>query len=749
MRFGIVFAVASFTSLTVSVMCSPTPGPHEGHHGWHEPGSELAATAVVASNSSHHAHSPPPSSHSHSHGGTPLSVLNETQVLEGHAPDPLSYLAFDLYGIRQGYKSGWGDDAFDTVVYSDTLKSHGWWMVWHVVLMMTAFFGALPIAIVLRSSNHPLQPIAHIAFVVLSTLGWIAGSAYKKHTPDLYTRSSHSPWGIILVLVAFAFFLVERIGSVRRFLSHVQNMSERRGGKLKWSEVWRSVKGRREAAEEDVLLMDERGIDVGAIVFDAEQVQESHWANEDTSPSSSSRVPGQSERPNKHSRQFSIDSATSTLHNSPTEIGSFDFAHRPHSSYRPLPANHLSADVDSLPQHVTPRPWSQRIIFVVERLIVVTAYVTTVSGTTIYMGGCRDNYLNGCMAHLIKGSIFFLYGLGTFARYLGAWSDLGWAWNAWVPPVSQSYSASVCPRSIFISKKRSRSAPGEASPIDFSRDISPSGHLDSYRRPHQTTARRPPSAELVESSVILFYGATNTFMERFGAAPGSPYTAKQIQHISIAVMYFFAGCLGVALELGWLSRRRAKKRSHVYKPSYNPFAALCIGITGIAMAAHHQTYVFQVQIHVLWGALLALYAPARIFTYVLMWARSSASSEEVQHEGERSTLPSPPPTEAIAAFFLTSGGVAFISSTEQIGFWAMRSGRDDVMMFANAIVALVFLCFTWVFALMAVKTWADSGRNDAAAVIRARVRERLSFDEAEEVETQYQPRAQVSARGSP
>lgn len=99
-------------------------------------------------------------------------------------------------------------------------------------------------------------------------------------------------------------------------------------------------------------------------------------------------------------------------------------------------------------------------------------------------------------------------------------------------------------------------------------------------------------------------------MERFGAAPGSPYTAKQIQHISIAVMYFFGGAIGIALELGWLTKggknKEVKKRWHEergeemdvqpYRSSYNPFAALCIGVTGIAMAAHHQTYLFQVRL---------------------------------------------------------------------------------------------------------------------------------------------------------
>ncbi len=74
------------------------------------------------------------------------------------------------------------------------------------------------------------------------------------------------------------------------------------------------------------------------------------------------------------------------------------------------------------------------------------------------------------------------YGVLTFARYLGAYSDLGWAWN---------------------------------------------------RRPGSGYA---PSAEMVECAAIFTYGITNTWMERFGASPGSAYTVKQVQHISIAVM---------------------------------------------------------------------------------------------------------------------------------------------------------------------------------------------------------------------
>lgn len=81
---------------------------------------------------------------------------------------------------------------------------------------------------------------------------------------------------------------------------------------------------------------------------------------------------------------------------------------------------------------------------------------------------------------MIKGAIFWCYGLVSFARYLGAFAELGWAWNR-----------------------------------------APTGDY--------------PSAEFVESLVIFIYGITNTWMERFGAQPGDPFTTKEIQHIGIAV----------------------------------------------------------------------------------------------------------------------------------------------------------------------------------------------------------------------
>jgi hypothetical protein len=290
----------------------------------------------------------------------------------------------------------------------------------------------------------------------------------------------------------------------------------------------------------------------------------------------------------------------------------------------------------------------------VRRTQVVVAYVAVCTAIPAYVGMCRGGYINTCAAHIIKGSIFFGYGVLTFARYLGAYADLGWAWN---------------------------------------------------RKPAGSNA---VSAEMVECAVIFVYGITNTWMERFGAHAGDPYTVKQVQHISIAVMFWFAGLSGMLLE----SKRVRRALSAVlytqnngegsvrapasYSFSFNPLPALVIAITGLAMAAHHQDYKFQVEIHSLWGILLAGGSAFRFLTYFFLWLGPPTDS----------TLPSRPPTEVLTSFGWAAGGIVFMLSDEEVAFAAMRSGFDDMMAFLNLTVALTCLVFCWIVVVLAIKGYA-------------------------------------------
>lgn len=314
----------------------------------------------------------------------------------------------------------------------------------------------------------------------------------------------------------------------------------------------------------------------------------------------------------------------------------------------------------------------------VARSMPVLSFAAAYTGISVYTGSCRGPYGNVCLAHGIKGGIFFWYGLLSFARYLGAYADIGWAWNK-RPETTK------------------RDGKGKSSPL---------------------------SAEFVECLVIFIYGATNTWMERFGAEKGDPYTVKQVQHISIAVMFWFAGLMGMLLESRKIrdlislpvllshssSQRRSRSRGSSndelaeaqttlppsYSFSFNPFPALVIGVTGLAMAAHHQDYVYEVEIHMLWGNLLAGFSALRILSYFLLWLRPPTSS----------ALPSRPPTEALASFSLAAGGFVFMLSSEEVSYAAMRNGFGDFMMILNVTVAVVCLVFCGIAALMIIKAAA-------------------------------------------
>lgn len=51
---------------------------------------------------------------------------------------------------------------------------------------------------------------------------------------------------------------------------------------------------------------------------------------------------------------------------------------------------------------------------------------------------------------------------------------------------------------------------------------------------------RVPTGEFTESFVIFLYGITNVFLEHL-AAWGDAWTAQDLEHVSISVMFFGGG----------------------------------------------------------------------------------------------------------------------------------------------------------------------------------------------------------------
>ncbi|KAF8915894.1 hypothetical protein CPB85DRAFT_1217140 [Mucidula mucida] len=571
----------------------------------------------------------------HHHHGAPMTELNETEVTLHHAPIPPSYYTLD-----------WENDPA-------TDHQHPGLMFTHAVLMCLAFFVALPVGIAMRSVNHSWHGAVTVMFYVLAALGCASSALYRKLTPNMYEGSVHGTQSYLLLLVAIVLTCVDLLAIFRRILSFVRS-----GERLALKPFWNvAILGR-----DSAWLKGSSPEYAGLVTEEPEEYELDDPLKDVPSPTTSDRHVHYDEATihgdtaqwannvNRHHREFSQSAASDrtlfgerSIH---SDDGAMDFKSKAHSKR-------------SLLQQI-----GTGVFATVERSLVVAGFGQLILGVVIYTGGCRGNYTNGCLAHLIKGAIFWCYGLLTFARFLGAYSDLGWAWNR-------------APNGDYV------------------------------------------SAEFVESFVIFLYGITNTWMERFGAHPGDPYTTKQIQHIGIAVMFWFAGLVGMALESKrvrkWMAGStiaalppsvsgEAIAEPPSYIASYNPFPALVIGVTGAAMAAHAQAYVFQVQIHMLWGNLLVAFSVLRCLTYFFLWLGPP-----------RSMLPSRPPTEALGSFFLACGGLSFMFSTEELTIAAMRRGRDDVMMFLNVAVALTCLAFTWTVCVVGYKGYLKSRTRSVPA----------------------------------
>ena len=132
-----------------------------------------------------------------------------------------------------------------------------------------------------------------------------------------------------------------------------------------------------------------------------------------------------------------------------------------------------------------------------ERGMIPLAFLSLVTGIVTYSGVARGNHIFNVVAHLIKGGIFFCYGILTFGRWMGCFGDLGWAWNLQPGP----------------------KVVGQAK-------------------------ARMPSAEWVESCVIFFYGVSNVFLEHLGAW-GKEWTAMDFEHVSITIVFFGGGLVSV------------------------------------------------------------------------------------------------------------------------------------------------------------------------------------------------------------
>ncbi|KAH6637808.1 hypothetical protein C7974DRAFT_306914 [Boeremia exigua] len=287
-----------------------------------------------------------------------------------------------------------------------------------------------------------------------------------------------------------------------------------------------------------------------------------------------------------------------------------------------------------------------------ERTLLVLGLAALLSGTVVYGGIARGPAIFNVMAHLVKGGIFLVYGLLTLGRWMGAFAEWGWAWN-----------------------------------------VAPAGR------------RRAPSAEFVEAGVIWVYGCTNVFLEHL-AAWGGAWTAQDLEHVGISVLFFGGGLLGMIVEskavrgllngsivAPALSDPAAAPPRH-YNVSMNPLPALVILLLGKMMSGHHQSSMLSATIHAQWGSMFMFFALARCLTYVVLYIAPPTSY-----------LPSRPPTELLAAFCLVAGGVTFMVSNKDTVAALEAYGLDAMFTFTLTVGATALL-LAWTTVVVAVKGWA-------------------------------------------
>ncbi|KAI9643305.1 hypothetical protein NHQ30_007924 [Ciborinia camelliae] len=294
---------------------------------------------------------------------------------------------------------------------------------------------------------------------------------------------------------------------------------------------------------------------------------------------------------------------------------------------------------------------------VVDRVILLLGFAILTSGFVTYGGLFKGAEIYSGLAHFIKGGVFFWYGILTLGRWAGCFAEIGWSWNI---------------------------------------------------KPHHNR-RFSPTAEFVECFLIFFYGSTNIFLEHL-AAWGNAWSAQDLEHISITIMFIGGGLCGMLIEsnkirnfLNTTAQQPSSQMSSyhpevqepkTYRFSMNPIPALIIMLLGMMMSSHHQHSMVSTMIHKQWGTLLVGAAFARAATYVVFYLSPPTS-----------ILPGRPPTEIITAFCLMAGGLIFMASSKDTVKSIELNDLNAMFVFTVSMGLITFL-MAWVILVVAIKGWA-------------------------------------------
>ncbi|KAF2129844.1 hypothetical protein P153DRAFT_385073 [Dothidotthia symphoricarpi CBS 119687] len=541
-----------------------------------------------------------------------------------------------------------------------SLSEHATLMYWHIGLEILAWTVILPVAVMLSIARSRFTLPSQFVFLAVNALALIIGNVYNNKTPELYANNMHGKTG----------WAITWIGSAWVLMALVQMYTGRDKAQSMEGEVAQPVTAVNMAQYQRVREFN--------------LPDPSRWSNDSgqgTERNSASLY--------SHSRSPSVESENQQLAlSSPTyadfDDNTFDSGAEKRGFLRNTSVDRFFSR--NVARWVAGRTLKAiRFLYIAfERTMLIQGFVAITTGTVVYGGIARGPAIMNVLAHYVKGGMFFLYGLVTLGRWVGAFADLGWAWN--MKPPKESFGR----RRMNI-----------------------------------------PSAEFAESFLFWLYGCTNVFLEHL-AAWGGAWTAQDLEHVSISVLFFGGGLLGMIVESTKMrdllnhavisSQASADLQNEAWQPprhyrfSVNPIPALVIMLLGKMMSSHHQTSMVSTMIHSQWGNMFMGAALARGFTYVIMYMSPPTSF-----------LPSRPPTELITAFCFVSGGMTFMLSNKDT-VAALESYNLDAMFIFTVVMGFTALLLAWSTVVIAIKGWAQGKENRS---LYAKSRTAPKFDPSE------------------
>ncbi|KAL8375700.1 hypothetical protein RB595_007015 [Gaeumannomyces hyphopodioides] len=539
----------------------------------------------------------------------------------------------------------------------------------HIAVMVVAWVFVLPVAVMfsIARSRHTLA--AQLLFSAVNGAGLVLGTVYNDGTPDLYPGNAHHGLGWAVTAASCAQIAVGVLG---RLAGALGSSKSRRGGDAHGPAT--PVSAAAMAAHHRQQQQQPAPFVKGAQTHSPYRFSDD--SGEGTEPLRSPTFSSSSTLRHRHDEDaalkeglllrrgkddYSYDDDEDGDESDPSLATRLDAA-----LGRSAAAGQIYRTAKRTAAAVSSGAW--RVLALcydaVDRAMLPLGFVALCTGVATHGRLFEGGEILSGLAHWIKGGVFFWLGLVTLGRWAGAFGDLGWAWN-------------VRPRG-------SRGSRGDRQ-------------------------RWRPSAEFVESALIFFYGSTNIFLEHLGSSNSAAWSAQDLEHVAITVLFIGGGLCGMLVEsaavrdllnasvveaaAGGGDDEDPKRPAHD-GVSLNPIPALVILLLGVMMSSHTQGSAVAGMVHKQWGTLLTGAALARALTYVLVYLRPP-----------RSVLPSRPPTELLAAFGLSAGGIIFMASSGDT-VTAMVNQELDAMFMYTVTMGLVALLMAWVVAVMAIKGWA-------------------------------------------